>query len=125
MFQKNLIGEAQIFSNSAHLILEEIAQRFNQGKGHFFRQTSHVVMGLDSRGGPFYRDGLDHIGIQGSLNQEPNFSVSFAALQLLRLFGEDSDEFPADAPAFLLWIGDSLELREKSFGSVHADDAQA
>ena len=58
------------------------------------------------------------------MHQVTDFAVSLAGLELLRLFREDGDEFPADNLALLLWIGDPFQFFEKPVRGIHADDAE-
>ena len=124
MFHKNLVRQAQVLADAAHLVLKEVPQGFDQGKWHIFRQPADVVVRLDSCRGPFDGDRLDDVRVEGSLDQQANFAVRFAALKLLGFFREHRDEFPANDFAFLLGVSDALQFVEEAVGGIHADDVE-
>src|ERR1700736_1635447 len=125
MFHKELAGEAQVFTDATDLVFEAIAQGLNEGEGHFFRKPANVVMGLDRGGRPLDGHGFDDIWIESSLHQIGNLTVSFVLWELEGLFGEDGNECGANNFAFALWVSDAFELRQKTLGSVDANDAKA
>src|SRR4029079_17403245 len=90
----------------ANLVLEEGTQWFDQLELKVVRETADVVVALDVRRSGAAA-GLDHIGIEGSLDEELDLlSVSSC---LSDHFGggvfEDPDELAADDLALLLGIG--------------------
>src|SRR6202521_2989701 len=82
-------------------------------------------MGLDGSRRPFDGDGFDDVGIERALDQKSYFTAGFAALEFLRFFAEDGDEFTPNAPALFFGIRDPLELSEKTVGSIHSNDMEA
>ena len=89
----------------AHLVLEQVAQRLDQLEVHVLGQAAHVVVALDVGGG--LRAGLDHVGVQRALHEEPRARV------LARDLLEHADELLADRLALGLGVGDARELREE------------
>ena len=71
-------------------------------------------MTLDLRG--VLRAGLDHVGIEGALNQEAGI-VELVASDLF----EDPDERLADDLALAFRIGDAREVLEETIGGFHVD----
>ena len=65
----------------AILTLEQFAQRFDQLQAHIRQQAAHIMVRLDGGGRAFEGDGLDHIRIQGTLQQK----VKCAGMLLLEL----------------------------------------
>ena len=92
-----MIGKAQLQSGAAHLILEQIAQRFAELQIHAFRQSPHVVVAFDDRGAA--GTALNYIGVDGTLYQIGDLA-QFAGLLL-----KHPDEFLTDDFALLLRIG--------------------
>jgi len=66
------------------------------------------VVRLDGGARALNRHGFNNIRVQSALHQITDFAVGFALLQLLRFFGEDGDEFPANDFSLLLRIADAF-----------------
>src|ERR1700757_3787449 len=89
-----------------HLLLEQRAQRLHQSELQVIGEPAHVVVGLDVRGAGAAA-GLDHVRVQGALDEE------FARLAVLAGLGGDlpggalegADELPADDFPLLLRVG--------------------
>src|SRR5260370_16448244 len=86
VFHQNFFRQAQILANPANLVLEEIPQRLDQRKRHFFRQSADVVVSFDRRRRPFDGDRLDHVWIESSLYQVTHLPASFPRLALLPFY---------------------------------------
>ena len=86
--------QAEFEADGAHLVLEEVAQGFDQFEMHPLRKAADVVVRLDdvrlaeTRGG-----GLDHVRVDGALGQPPD------ARNRGRSPFEDADEGLADGLA--------------------------
>jgi hypothetical protein len=93
---------------SAHLVLEQFAQRLDQLHVHAFRQAADIVVALDGHRRPAgERDALDHVGIERALGEE------IGAAELLGLFLEHVDEQLADGLALDLRIGLAFERTDE------------
>ena len=86
-----ILRQAQLPTKLTDLVLEEHPQGFDDLlEVHIVRQAAHVVVALDDGG--VAGAGLDHIGIDGALDQV----IHLADLFGLRL--KDTDEFLPDDP---------------------------
>src|SRR5262249_33258677 len=110
---EQLVGQTELASKRAHLILEQLAQRLHQLELHHLRQAAHVVMALDGGARALEGYGFDHVGIQRSLRQVSGI------LEFARRLLEDGDELSADDLPLLLRIHHSLELAQKSLPRVY------
>src|SRR5256885_9595005 len=124
MFHKQLMGQAEILANAANLVFEEIAQRLDEGKGHFFGQTTDVVMRFDGSGRTLDGDGFDDVGIQSALHEMGKFAVRFPFLEFHGLLGEYGNKFRPNELALALGVGNAVELSEKASGGIDADNAK-
>src|ERR1035438_1562256 len=100
-------AQAKLAAQLAHLVLVKQAQRFDEAVlGNQLLNAGHaVVMGLDQIG--FRRSaGLDRVGVNGALTQDPVTVEIMARLQDRLLH---SDERFAYDVTLLLRIGDSLQ----------------
>ncbi len=98
----DLRGQAEVASNDAHLILEQLAQGLDEFHLEVFGQTANVVVALDHGGvAPVYVDRLDHIRVERSLTEE------VGVLEGLGLLAEDLHELVADDLALLFGVGDA------------------
>src|SRR5207253_2632545 len=113
----DLVGQTQLGTHLANLVLEQAAQWLDQLELHVVGQTTDIVVGLDLGGVLGTR--LDDIGIQRALHQE--FGVSDAT----RRFFEDADEQFTDGLALLLGIDDTGETFEESISGTHVDQLDA
>jgi hypothetical protein len=113
----DLVGQAELGSDGAHLVLEQRPQRLDELEVHVLGQAAHVVVALD--GGGVLAAGLDDVGIQGALHQEAR--VLDAAGGVL----EEADEQLADDLALGLGLGDAVELVEELVAGTHVDELDA
>ena len=66
-------GQAQLQTQPAHFVLEQILERLDQLEAEFRRQAADVVVRLDGGGWAVLRGAaFDHVGIERSLGQEAN-----------------------------------------------------
>ena len=79
----DLVGQAELGSDLAHLVLEQVAQRLDQLEGHVVGQAADVVVALDPGG--ILRARLDHVGVQRALHEKAR--VGDAARRLARTRG--------------------------------------
>src|SRR6516164_6093937 len=107
MPMEQLVGQTELASKRAHLVLEKLAQRFHQLKLHYLGQAAYVVVALDGGARALEGYGLDHVGIQRSLRQVSGI------LEFARRFLEDGDELSADDLPLLLRIHNPLQLAQK------------
>src|SRR5262245_35078758 len=117
MAADELLRQAELAAERAHLVLEQFAQRLDQLHVHALREPADIVVRLDRHRRPAgERDALDHVGIKRALRQE------FSAANLLCFRLEYIDEQPADGLALLFRIGDARELTEKELFSFDMDE---
>src|SRR5829696_2171130 len=110
----DLLGQAELLADAAHLVLEQGPERLDELEGHVLGQAAHVVVALDGRrAGPAAR--LDHVGIKRALNQVA--CVLETAGGLL----EDADEQLADDLALVLGVADPGQAFEVAVGCPHVD----
>ena len=102
----DLLGQPELGAHLPDLVLEQVAERLDELELHLLGEPADVVMALDVGRGA--RAALDHVRIEGALDEEP--CVSVLARDLL----EDADELLADRAALLLGVGDA---RRASRGS--------
>ena len=118
----DLVGQAQLEPDLAHLVLEELAKRFHQLKFHPFGQSADVMVALDERSWiAGNRDALDHVRIEGALGQPFDLRTLLALLASVRSNGilEHPDEFRPDNLPLSLGIGDPFELRGETAWKRH------
>src|SRR5690606_10280106 len=116
----HLARQAQLDTELAHLVLEQLPERFEELQIHLLGKTAHVVVALDDvRLTRLAAGGLDYVGIDRAL-REP-----LDAFELRRLLLEHFHEEPADDLALALRVHLSLECSEKALLGVDADDAHA
>ena len=118
MAPDHLLRQAEDLAERAHLVLEEKAHRLDELEAELLGKAADIVVELDvrARAGVTVA-GLDHIGIERSLREEPHI-----ARDRLRRFLEDIDEAVPDAAALLLRLDDSREIAEELAARV--DDAE-
>ena len=88
------VGQAKLAAQGAHLVLEQLAQGFDQLQPHLFRQAADIVVRFDrDRRAAREADAFDHIGIECALGQK------LCALDLVGVFLEHVDEQPPDGLA--------------------------
>ena len=111
-----MLGQAQLAAELAHLVLEQFAQRLDQLQFHARRQAADIVVRLDrDRGAAEWADRLDHIGIERALRQELDVA------DLVRLLVEHVDKGGADRLALFLGVGDAGELVEEQPARIAMD----
>ena len=118
--QHHRLGQAQLQPDLADLVLEEVAQRFDELEPQVRRQPTDVVMGLDLLG----RLGLggrrfDDVRVERALGQEVDPS------ELRRLLLEDADELVADDLALLLGVLDAGQPSQEALARIDHDQAHA
>ena len=64
----DVLGQAQLAADLAHLVLEQRAQRLDQRELQVVRQAAHVVVALDV-GSALAAAGLDHVGVERALHE--------------------------------------------------------
>src|SRR6185295_18897880 len=107
------LGQAQLETNGADLVLEQVAQRLDELEPHVGGEPADVVVGLDLLGGlGLGRGALDHVRVERSLGQEVDLA------QLLRLLLEDPDELVADDPPLLLGVDHAGEAGQEALPRV-------
>ena len=114
-----LFVEAELPSDLAHLVLEQLAQRLDQLHAHALGQAADVVMALDERRLAHDRHRLDDVRIERALRQKIDLP------ELRGLLFEHVDERRADDLALLLGIDDAGEALEKQLGRVRRTRAAA
>ena len=97
--QHDLVGQAELAAEPAHLVLEQRAQRLDQLQRHVLGQAADVVVALDHRRRAVAAAALDDVGVQRPLDEE--LGVGQPAGVLL----EDPHEQLADRLALLLRVG--------------------
>ena len=110
-------GRPSSLADSAHLVLEQVAQRLDQLEVHVVGQAADVVVALDR--GRVLRARLDHVGVQRALHEEARVGQAAGG------FLEHADEELADRLALLLGIGDAGEPLEEAVGRLHVDQLDA
>ena len=116
----HLARETELHADLPDLVLEQLAQRFDELHAHRLGQSTDVVVGLDDvcLAGRRPR-GLDDVRINRAL-REP-----LDAFEAMRLFVEDLDELAADNLALLFRVGHALERREESIRRIDSNDVDA
>mmetsp|Transcript_63895 Transcript_63895/g.114514 ORF Transcript_63895/g.114514 Transcript_63895/m.114514 type:complete len:250 (-) Transcript_63895:593-1342(-) len=99
--------QAKLVSQCPHLILEQQPERFNDLHLHSIREAAHIVMSLDDAGRAFVGRRLNHVWVQGALQQQ---ALLMRQAHLRNCLFESFDEEPANDLAFLLWLFDSSQL---------------
>ncbi|MNO72167.1 hypothetical protein D3C76_631060 [compost metagenome] len=70
MTVEHVVGQAEFEADTAHFVLEQLAQRLHQTHLHFFRQATDVVVGLDDVGlAGLAGGGFDDVRVDGTLRQ--------------------------------------------------------
>src|SRR5690606_33134453 len=120
----DLVGQAQLGADGAHLVLEQGAQRLDQLEGEVLGQAADVVVALDVRRA-LAAAGLDDVGVERALDEKgggrlPDIRRVALALddallaQDLRLgLLEGADELAPDDLALGLGVGDAGERGEE------------
>jgi len=104
----DLAGQSQRGADLPHLVLEQLAQRFEQLELHALGQATDIVVRLNQRRRVVAdRHALDHVRIERALSEELGLADA-----LQRLF-ENLDERAPDDLALLLRIADALEFLEE------------
>ena len=112
----DLLGEPELLADTPHLVLEQLPQRLDELHRHVFWQAADIVVRLDPRRDARLAAGLDHVGVEGSLDEEAHVAESRGLLL------EDADEILADPPSLLLRVADALEAGEEPVGGVDVDE---
>ncbi len=109
------LGEPELGADTAHLVLEEQAQRLDELHLHVLGQPADVVVRLDD-GRVLAPARLDHVGIERPLDEVPDLA------ELPRLLLEDADELLADPAALFLRVGHAVEPCEEALLRVDVDE---
>ena len=117
--EHDLVGQTELFAQLADLILEQIAQWFDQLQRHVLGQAAHVVMTLDDRGGAVSATTLDHVGVQRALHQVLGIAEATGVLL------EDAHEQLADDLALCLRFDHPGQLLEVARTGRHMDQLDA
>ena len=125
-----LLVDAEGAAELADLVLVKGAEGLDElqalAVGHALGQAADVVVGLDGGGGALEGQRLDHVRVQGALQEEADLGALAGLLGgLLDLLGlglEHVDELAADELALLLRVVQALETLEEVLGGV--DDGQ-
>src|SRR5262245_61068297 len=116
MSPDEMLRQPQLPAERAYLVLEQLAQRFDQPQVHAFGQATDVVVGFDGdRWSPGERYALDHVGIEGALGQEVD------APELFRFRLEHVDEKRADGLALLLRVSLAGERGQKLGARINVE----
>src|SRR5690606_24130529 len=106
MSADHLLGQAQLATDLTDLVLEQLAQWFDELERQSLRQATDIVMRLDGdRRTAGRRERLDHVGIQCPLHQISDIVADVTGLALEHLY-----EAMTDLPALGLGIGDSSQV---------------
>src|SRR5690606_40152494 len=116
----HLARQSEFDADTAHLVLEQLAQRLDQAQLHEVRQAADVMVALDDvRLAGLAAGRFDHVGIDRALRQ-PLHVVEPGGLLV-----EDFDEQVADDLALGFRVLDAGQRREIALGSVDADHLDA
>ena len=120
----HLLGHPELDADRPHLVLEEIAEGFDQLEAKARWQAAHIVVSLDlgRRRGDVWRGRLDDVGVQGALGQEVDVT------HRLGLGLEHRDELAADYAPLLLRVDDTAKgvdeaIRGIDVANVHVEVA--
>lgn len=110
-----LLGNAQLLTDAADLVLEEAGQGLDDVQElHILGHFDLVVVGLDLVGVALA--GLDAVGVDGALGEE-----SILAALAADLIPEDLIEFGADDLPLLLGVGHALQALQEVLLAVDPD----
>ncbi len=117
----DVAGQSELAADFADLILEELAQGFDQIELEVLGESTDIVVALDrGRGAADGRDRFDDIGVERALGEEFDAVTKGAGL-----VGEDIDEGRPDDLALLLGIGDAGEFVEKELAGAGDGEVDA
>src|SRR5712691_1683513 len=103
------LGQAERAAEYAHLVLEQLTQRFDELHVHPLGQAPDIVVRLDGhRRSAGERHALDHVGIKRALREE------LGAAELSRFLLEHVDEELSNGLSLALGISDAGERVEKN-----------
>jgi hypothetical protein len=112
--------QAELDTQAAHFVLEQLAQRFDQAEFHVLGQATDIVMALDHmRLAGLAAGRLDHVRVDGALRQPLGIG------ELARFLIEDLDEQVADDLALGFRIVDALEPGKIAIRGVDANHFHA
>ena len=121
-FARQSQGDAKF----AHLVFEQITQRFEQLQAELLGQAAHVVVAFDGDG--FFGFGtaaFNHIRVNGALGQETGPLVAATTcFEFGSLLFEDRHKFCANDFAFGLGVGHTGQLAQKQITGIHAYDVR-
>ena len=119
MAENDLVGQTELVTEPAHLVFEQLTQRFNELEGHVLGEPADVVVALDHRCGAVAAATFDHIGVQRALHEE------LRVAQPTGVLFEDAYEQLTDDLALRLGLGHTLEPLEVPFTGTHVDQLDA
>ena len=109
---------AEFGGQGPDLVLEQFAERLDQGEAVRFRQAADVVVRFDHGRRPLDGGAFDHVGIDRALGQEAGAAEAFGFPP------ERLDEQAADDFSLALRIGDAAEGGQEFLGRVDPDDVE-
>ena len=111
----DLLGQAELLADRAHLVLEQVAQRLDELEVHVVGEPADVVVRLDR--GVVAAARLDDVGVERALHEEPR-----RRRQVARDLLEHPDERLADDLALPLGLDDVVERAEEPVGRLHVHE---
>lgn len=117
MTANEMLRNTQAAAYGTDLILEQPLERLAELESHLLGQTAHIVMALDGLTGNV--QALNTIRVYGTLRQP--FGISY----LLCLGIKYLNEVAANYLAFLLRLGNTLQVLEELVRCIHALNVQA
>ena len=116
------LRQAELAAKSAHLVLEQFAQRLDQLHVHALGQAADIVMALDrDRRAAGERHALDHVGIERALRQKLDRPLAVAG-DAARLRLEHVDEQFPDRLALGLRVLDARERLDERLRRVDMNE---
>ena len=112
------LGHAELFADRPDLVLEQRPQRLDQLEAQVAGETADVVVGLDRRR-PGASSGLDHVRVEGALDEEAGLVAVTVLGQPPGLLLEHADELLADHLALGLGLDHALQLGQEALLGVN------
>ena len=116
MAANECLGQAQFAAQRAYLVLEQLAQRFDEFQAHLFRQAADIMVGFDRHRRPAAEtDRFDDIRIQRALRQK--FRTPHGGCMFL----EHVDEQPANDLALGFGVRNAAQFAQEQIRLVRVD----
>src|SRR5690554_1417643 len=113
----HVIRQTQFESNAAHFVFKQFAQRLYQLQFHGFRQSTHVVVGLDHMSFTGFRGGrFDHVRVDGALGQPVH------VFNARGFFIEYINEGVTNNLTLLLRVANAFEVDKEEIFRIGPDD---